>query len=251
MEHNPTRFNCVGCGACCKGRFIPLTLMEARQWLERGHDVVILLEAFKRPYWSASDHEYQHSLLRWAQVQSGSTHVQATAIFSANALTQCPNLEADDRCGIYDERPLVCRIYPMEINPFIELKPENKDCPTDAWKQGDVIVSDSGAEPTLASLIQVSRLADRVDARAKISICNRMGINVAAWKADALVIHFPARERFLEAINAEYSTSEDDASELGTWKLRVAPSPLRDELTQGQLALDEAENVNYIFHALK
>lgn len=251
MQHIPTRFSCVGCGACCKSRFIPLTLVEARQWLSRGHDVVILLEAFKRPYWSAPDPEYQHSLLRSAQVRSGATHMQATAIFAANAVAQCPNLQADDRCGIYDERPLVCRIYPMEINPFIELKAENKDCPADAWEDGEVIVSDAGADPTLASLIQVSRLTDRADARAKISICNRLGINVAAWKADALVIQFPAREQLLEAMNAEASTVKGSAAELGSWKLKVAPSPLRDELTHGQLALDEAEHVSYVFHALK
>lgn len=251
MQHHPTRFNCVGCGACCKGRFIPLTLGEARQWLERGHDVVILLEAFAQPYWSASEQEYQHSLLRSAQVSCGATQVQVTAIFAAYALTQCPNLGSDDLCGIYEDRPLVCRIYPMEINPFIELEPQNKDCPPEAWESGEIIFKDAAQDPTLSSLIQASRLADRADARTKVSICNRMGINVAAWKSDAFVIHFPAPDQFLEAVNAQASISEEDTRDLGTWKLRVAESSLRGDLEDGQLALDETENASYIFHALR
>jgi Fe-S-cluster containining protein len=251
MQLQPTRFNCVGCGACCKGRFIPLTLLEAKQWLERGHDVAILLEAFKQPFWPASEREYQHSLLRSAQVSCGDTDVQVTAIFAANALAQCPNLQADDLCSIYDERPLVCRIYPMEINPFIELKPQDKDCPHEAWGHGEIIASDSGSDSSLNSLIQVSRLADRADARAKIAICNRLGINVAAWKAEALVIQFPARELLLEAINAEEPIPESDTQALGRWKIRVAQSSLGQALAHGELALDDAESVNYVFHALR
>ena len=251
MQHQPTRFNCVGCGACCKGRFIPLTLIEARQWLERGHDVAILLEAFKQPFWLASEQEYQHSLLRSAQVSCGNTQVQVTAIFAANALGQCPNLQANDLCSIYEERPLVCRIYPMEINPFIELKPQNKDCPSEAWEHGEIIANDTGPDSSLNSLIQLSRLADRADARAKVSICNRVGINVAAWKAEALVIQFPAREQLLQAIYDEEATPEAGTQALGRWKLRVAQPSLSQALASGKLALDEAEHVNYAFHALR
>lgn len=251
MQHQPTRFNCVGCGACCKGRFIPLTLLEATQWLERGHDVAILLEAFKHPLWSASEQEYQHSLLRSVQVPCGRTHMQVTAIFAANALPQCPNLQVDDRCGIYEERPLVCRIYPMEINPFIELKPQNKECPSDAWEHGEIIANDTGPEASLSSLVQVSRLSDRADARAKVAICNRLGLNVAAWKADALVIQFPAREQLLQAINAEGETPAAATQALGEWKIRVGKPSLSEALARGELALDEVEHVNYTFHTLR
>ncbi|WP_367889644.1 YkgJ family cysteine cluster protein [Burkholderia sp. L27(2015)] len=40
------------------------------------------------------------------------------------------------RCGIYEQRPLVCRIYPAEISPFVELTPMHKACPPDAWTPG-------------------------------------------------------------------------------------------------------------------
>lgn len=251
MQHQLTRFNCVGCGACCKGRFIPLTLLETRQWLERGHDVAILLEAFNQPLWSASQREYQHSLRRSAQVRCGSARVQVTAIFAANALAQCPNLQANNLCSIYEERPLVCRIYPMEINPFIEMNPQNKDCPSDAWEHGDIIANDTRPDSSFDSLIQTSRLADRADAQAKVSVCNRLGINVAAWKSEALVIHFPVPGQLLEAINAESATAQVGTEALGSWKLRVAQSSLGETLVHGKLALDEAESTNYIFHALR
>ena len=29
----------------------------------------------------------------------------------------CVNLTKDNKCSIYDERPLICRLYPFQINP--------------------------------------------------------------------------------------------------------------------------------------
>src|SRR3546814_8575294 len=37
------------------------------------------------------------------------------------------------RCGNYAERPRICRIYPLEARPFIDLRPESKLCPPEAW----------------------------------------------------------------------------------------------------------------------
>jgi len=64
MNNTPIRFACNGCGVCCKGRLIPLTLSETRQWLLRGHDVAVLLEAFDESTWTAQPGQYAHSAKR-------------------------------------------------------------------------------------------------------------------------------------------------------------------------------------------
>lgn len=93
-----------------------------------------------------------------------------------------PSLGDDDRYGIYEERPLVCRIYPMEINPCIALNPENKACPAEVWEQGEVMFIDRIVDPELADQVERSRQADSDDAQAKITVCGIIGLSVAAWE---------------------------------------------------------------------
>ncbi len=66
-------------------------------------------------------------------------------------------LARQDRCGIYEERPLVCRIYPAEISPFITLDPADKVCPPEMWEAGEIIVSDRLVDPVLLIKIAQSR----------------------------------------------------------------------------------------------
>ncbi|EKT4523348.1 YkgJ family cysteine cluster protein [Pseudomonas putida] len=40
------RFACTGCGKCCTGHHVPLTLGEARPWAASGGQVVVLIEGF-------------------------------------------------------------------------------------------------------------------------------------------------------------------------------------------------------------
>ena len=68
MENNAIRFACNGCGTCCKGRLIPLTLNETRQWLQRGHEVAVILEAFDESTWQSDPRQYAHSAQRAGEV---------------------------------------------------------------------------------------------------------------------------------------------------------------------------------------
>jgi Fe-S-cluster containining protein len=242
------RFACNGCGVCCKGRLIPLTLNETRQWLARGHDVAIVLEAFNDATWAAEPQQFAHSVRRAAEVRSGSSKIQVIAVFTANALSQCPNLGADDRCGIYEERPLVCRIYPMEINPFIPLRPENKSCPPETWQTGEVLFTDRIVDPTLARQVEQSRQADRDDAQAKIDICEYMGLTTVAWKNNAMAVYQPDRQVLMAAIDAcEIGHSGPKGKE---WSVRVDQPQLRQQLLDAHISLDDAPSQDYIFHAL-
>lgn len=248
MSNTSIRFACNGCGACCKSRLIPLTLNEARQWLARGHDVAIVLEAFNEATWTSDPQQFAHSVRRAAEVGSGDARIQVIAVFTANALDRCPNLGADDRCGIYDARPLVCRIYPMEINPFIPLQPENKGCPPETWQTGEVMFTDRIIDPTLAHQVEQSRQADRDDARAKINICEYMGLTTVAWKNNAMAIYQPDRQALIAAINACDAGAHEPAGK--AWSVRVDQPDLRQRLLASDIGLSDDSSADYIFHRL-
>ncbi|PVZ19534.1 MULTISPECIES: YkgJ family cysteine cluster protein [unclassified Pseudomonas] len=236
------RFTCVGCGSCCRGRFVPLTVAEARLWLERGHPVALLLEAFDESAWPAGAAEFDYHLQRSAPVECASAPLNVIAILAANVIPQCPNLGVDNRCGIYHERPLVCRIYPAEINPFISMTPQAKDCPPESWGQGDLL----GSDRELTQLILQSRQADRDDARLKVQWCEALGITVAAWKGNGFAIYRPAVADMLAAFEG-----------LGTgtaarrpWRICVRNAELEQALAARALATEPGEAGNYIFHEL-
>ena len=248
MENKAIRFACNGCGVCCKGRLVPLTLHEARQWLQRGHEVAVIVEAFDESTWATQPEHYAHSAQRAVEVSSGEARIRVVAVLAANALQQCPNLGEDGRCGIYEQRPLVCRIYPMEINPFIALRPENKICPPEVWEQGEVLFSDRIVDPLLVDQVQRSRQADRDDAQAKIAVCEAMGMNVAAWKGNALAVYLPDRTRLVEAISRYDSGMV--AAPRTDWKVRVDTPQLRQHLHQRGVALDDKPRPDCIFQVL-
>ncbi|WP_122279702.1 YkgJ family cysteine cluster protein [Pseudomonas syringae group genomosp. 3] len=248
MDNPAIRFACNGCGVCCKGRLIPLTLREARQWLHRGHDVAVVLEAFDQTTWPPGSPQYAHSFLRGAEVSSGSTYVTVVAVFTGNAISQSPNLGDDDRCGIYHERPLVCRIYPVEINPFIPMEPESKACPPQVWEAGEVIFTDRIIDPVLERQVQESRSADRADALAKVAVCESLGLKVAAWKGNALAVYQPDRIKLIEAIDA-YDSGIGTRLTAG-WRVRVDNLDLINKLQRAGVALEAGGQQEYIFQEL-
>ncbi|QVE17165.1 MULTISPECIES: YkgJ family cysteine cluster protein [Pseudomonas] len=248
MQSNVIRYNCVGCGICCKGRLVPLTLNEAEQWLARGHDVAVILEAFNELTWPADSRQYAHSAGRSVAVNDAQSSIRVIAVFAGNALEQCPNLRADNLCGIYEERPLVCRIYPMEINPFIEVSKDNKICPPESWESGDILCTDGVANPELQALVNRSRQADIVDAATKIAVCAQLGIKVASWKEDAFAVYFPERLQLMDAIRSSKEAAVEDWSE--NWKVRADDPQLRERLLAHHVPLAAPDDCDYIFHKL-
>ncbi|GAB7528330.1 YkgJ family cysteine cluster protein [Pseudomonas sp. 3A(2025)] len=249
MQNNAIRFACNGCGVCCKGRLVPLTLNEARQWLARGGEVAVILEAFDESMWPLESQQYAHSAQRAVEVPSGDAQIQVIAVLAGNALVQCPSLGEDNRCGIYEQRPLVCSIYPMEINPFIGLRPQDKICPPDVWERGEVLFSDRIVDPVLADQVQRSRQADRDDAWAKISLCADLGLNIAAWKGNALAVYLPDRVQLHEAI--ERFDQGAGASIDSHWRVRVDDVQLRHTLHQSGIDTHDTLTGRYIFHPLQ
>jgi Fe-S-cluster containining protein len=196
-------FECTMCGKCCHDLRLPLTLAEALAWLQRGNEVQILCEALPWPDEPAADNpQGAYKRRRSFAAMSGSLPTRVVVILTGAFAGACPNLQADMRCGIYEERPLVCRIYPAEINPFIELTPANKGCPPEAWTPGLAPLMRGGqlVDAATAELIHQSRAADAQDAPAKQTLCALLGIDVAALANEGFVVHTPPREALLAAL---------------------------------------------------
>lgn len=248
MQNAVLRYNCVGCGICCKGRLVPLTLAETEKWLARGHHVAVLIEAFNELTWPKTSPHYAHGAARSVAVNEADNGIRVIAVFVGNALEQCPNLRSDNLCGIYEERPLVCRIYPMEINPFIYVDPKNKICPPESWGSGEILCSDGVANPELQDLVNRSRQADIVDASTKVAICAQLGFKVASWKGNGFAIYFPERMQLIDAIRDSRNTVVDHW--MTGWKVRVDDQPLRQRLRVENVPLADDDAAGYVFHKL-
>jgi hypothetical protein len=117
------------------------------------------------------------------------------------------------RCGIYEDRPLVCRIYPAEINPFIALERANKACPPEAWAQnlpvlqrGDVLVDE-----VMRHDIDMSRAADILEAQIKYRLCLTLNLADTALVHEAALVFSPSAKTLLSALM--FATATDSRQE--------------------------------------
>lgn len=202
-------FNCTMCGKCCHDLRLPLTVAEAITWLRQGHHVQLFLEAIPWPEEPADDNLIAaHKRRRSFPASSGSLPIRVVAVIVAAFDGPCPNLKEDMRCGAYERRPLVCRVYPAEINPFIPLNPEQKACPPEAWihatspllRQGKIV------DARIAALIAESRDTDAADVKAKAALCEALGITSAALGNEGFVVHSPDASALLSALESAQAT---------------------------------------------
>ncbi|TKC78080.1 YkgJ family cysteine cluster protein [Trinickia terrae] len=196
-------FACTMCGKCCHDLRLPLTVTEAVVWLERGNDVQILCDAapwLEEP--PADNIQAAHRRRRSFAALSGSLPARVVVILAGAFAGPCPNLQPDMRCGIYEQRPLVCRIYPAEINPFIELTPAHKACPPEAWTPGLPPLRRGGklADAGMLSLIQQSRDTDAREVPVKQRVCALLGIDRAAVWNEGFAAYSPDRAGLLAAL---------------------------------------------------
>jgi Fe-S-cluster containining protein len=197
-----TTFSCVGCGKCCNDHHVPLTLPEARSWAADGGQVIVLVEAFLSNGLGLPPQQREHAERRSALVRSADAEVNVAITFAAYNVGACRNLDEDNRCRIYERRPLVCRIYPMEINPHIPLNTAVKECPPESWEKGpDLIVGGALVDRQLSALIQRSRQADRDDIQMKDAICALLGIRTTALKGDGFTAYLPDMNEFATIID--------------------------------------------------
>jgi Fe-S-cluster containining protein len=201
-------FGCTQCGKCCRDTKVPLTVAEAIKWLNRGDEVQLLCEASPWPAELDGESRAANFKRRSFAVMSGAMPTRVVVMLAANVVGACPNLLANMRCGIYEERPLVCRIYPVEINPFIELKPENKACPPEAWaknqpllQRGRVPIDDATSRD-----IEMSHAADVLDAGVKRRLSLALNLTHTALVHEAVLVYSPSAQSLLSALSFATAT---------------------------------------------
>ena len=206
-------FRCTQCGKCCRDTKVPLTVAEAVKWLNRGDEVQLLCEASPWPEALNGEPRAAHFKRRSFAVMSGSMPTRVVVMLVANIVGACPNLLSNMRCGIYEDRPLVCRIYPSEINPFVALKRENKACPPEAWaedqpilQQGEVLMDD-----VISRDVEMSRAADVLDADLKSRLCLALNLAHTALVHEAVLVYSPTAPTLLSAL--ALATTTDSCQE--------------------------------------
>ena len=216
----PIDFECTQCGVCCHGLRLPLTIGEAIAWLARGGNVELMCEAI--PWQSEPEPDQRvaaHKRRRSFPAASGTLPIRVIVVLAARFAGGCPNLQADQRCGIYHERPLVCRVYPAEINPFIELDPGHKVCPPEAWTKPQPMMRHGRiVDAQVWSDIGKSRASDEREAPLKARLCAMLGIDIAEFATLGFAVHHPEPQALLEALRsvaASDALAHDGAGDTG------------------------------------
>ena len=204
----PTAFSCTQCGRCCHDLHIPLTILEAKDWLNKGNKLKILTEAIP---WVTGVEISEEALLRKSSMTFGSASgtlsirvlVTLVGFFSGG----CPNLDRTQNCTIYESRPLTCRIYPFEMNPKIPLNPKNKLCPPDAWiseldgteknHPESFYLIDSVTKSNIEKIYNSSVL----EVHQKEQICTALGIQTCSLSNDGYLFHLVDQVKVLEVLN--------------------------------------------------
>lgn len=245
-----TRFSCVGCGKCCNDHHVPLTLGEARQWALDGGQVIVLVEGFLSNGLGLPAQQREHAERRSCVVPSGTTQAHVAITFAAYNVGPCRNLDEDQLCRIYERRPLVCRIYPMEINPHIPLNPAIKECPPESWEKGpQLIVGGELVDRELAELIQRSRQADRDDIHSKQAICQLLGIHTTALKGDGFTAYLPDMAALAEAI--ERVQAQPLAAPASEWRFHVSGAGIAGQVQDAGAQVVTEAPLTYAFISLR
>ena len=242
-----TTFSCVGCGKCCTDHHVPLTLAEARMWAADGGQVIVLVEAFLGNGLGLPAQQREHAERRSLAVRSGNTDAHVAITFAAYNVGRCRNLDEDNLCRIYERRPLVCRIYPAEINPHIPLDPIAKDCPPESWQQGPLLIAGGElVDQELVELIQRSRQADRDDIRTKDAICAALGIRTTALKGDGFTAYLPEMSAFAAVIDQVTAQPLSEAS--SEWVFHLSGDDVAGQLLAAgaQVVTEPAQTYAFI-----
>jgi Fe-S-cluster containining protein len=195
MSKQPT-FNCTACGQCCHNLKLPLGMDEAVDWLRRGGRVQVICEAIP---WvaepDAADAVAAHKRSISFAAMSGQLPIRVLVYLVASFDGPCPQLGAHNMCGIYAHRPLTCRIYPAEVNPFVATNPTLKACPPDAWQGAVPLMTD-----TLHADVQAFRWRAQAEVARKAWVCAQLGIQSSAISNQGYAIHSPDPGHLLRAL---------------------------------------------------
>ncbi|MBN3843949.1 YkgJ family cysteine cluster protein [Burkholderia sp. Ac-20349] len=199
---------------------IPLTIDEAIAWLQRGGHVELLCDAMPWLVEPEPDNAFAaYKRVRSTAALSGSLPVRITVMLTATHAGPCPNLLDDLRCAIYDARPLVCRIYPAEVNPFVPLVPGGKQCTPDAWQRAPFVRGGTIIDAATRENIARSRAASEAETPLRARLCAALGIDTAAVANEGFAVHAPPAATLLAALTELRAAEVTGDVETGKWTL--------------------------------
>jgi Fe-S-cluster containining protein len=241
---NDINFECTACGKCCHDLRLALTIAEAIAWLERGGQMELICEAIPWPVEPEPDNaQAAYKRARSAPAMSGSLPVRISIVLAAAFGGPCPNLAPDMRCRIYAHRPLVCRIYPAEINPFVELMPENKACPPEAWQHTPLQKQGVLVDANTIELIEQSRRANQLEAPLRMQLCLALGVNHAALANEGFVMISPNSDALLSALHQVQANADEPPATAAQWTFVSNRTQTVETLHSVGAASHLAENV--------
>lgn len=125
----------------------------------------------------------------------------------------CPHLLPDMRCGNYEARPRICRIYPLESRPLEAMVPERRLCPPEAWAPGLPVLERDGvaADADAAAIVDAHRAAMVADVALKERLVRVIGWGEAAMAGEGLAVLEIAPELLVEALGVAERGAPDGA----------------------------------------
>lgn len=184
-------FDCTQCGRCCHDLRLTLSVAEASAWAGRGHQVDLLAEAWP---W-ADDGDPDDPQMQWRRatsfpVQVGDVPFRINLRLVARHEGPCPHLLPDMRCGNYEHRPRICRIYPLESRPFEDVRPATRKCPPEAWRDDLPLLSQGGAPvgEEAKVIVAAHRQAMVDDVGLKARLAAALGFTQAAFAGEGLAV---------------------------------------------------------------
>jgi len=198
-------FECTKCGKCCHDLKLTLCVEEAIPWAERGHSVQMLVQA--HPWLSdpepSDDHaKYIHN--RTFPAMSGHVPVRIDIVLVSGYQGPCPHLQTDMSCGQYEQRPRICRIYPLPSRPFVDLEISKRSCPTEAWHSNLPVLMTEGrvADDEKAQNLADHRRALIDDVPTLQTASSLLGVSRAAFPNEGFAVVTPHSATLALALRA-------------------------------------------------
>ncbi|MDQ0840139.1 hypothetical protein QFZ54_003992 [Sphingomonas faeni] len=229
-----------------------LSAEEARVWALRGGLVQILVHA--APAVNDDDEVARYKRERRFIARSGELAIRVQVMLVARFEGACPNLLPDMRCGIYNERPTVCRIYPAEIIPGMALNVGNRLCPPEAWSnsQPPFLLEDGYVtDDVTRGAITKSRATALTDVPTLQLLVQSLGIDVVALENEGFAVWTIASDRLIEALDAASSHTTGSLEETSpyTWRflsLRPDTATLISSVGADVIGASPHEDLTYI-----
>ena len=99
------KFRCTGCGNCCKDPLLPLTDADVARIIARTHERASDIVRFVNRHQIDMDDDPE----AFVRLRQGKR-----VMVLGHSHGGCRYLDSEDRCKIYQFRPLGCRVFPFD-----------------------------------------------------------------------------------------------------------------------------------------